>query len=104
MTLPVVFTHAARTDLADTAGWYDTHVQGLGSRFIDAVYEISDGLPDFPKKYPVASNGTRMAVLRRFPYTVVYRLEPDAIQVLAVLSQRADPANLARRVAASPDG
>jgi plasmid stabilization system protein ParE len=103
MSLPVVLTAAAERDLADAVAWYDARLPGLGTLVIDAIRSVLEGLPDFPKKYPVARDGARMAVLRRFPYTVIYRLEPDAIQVLAVLPQRADPTKLAHRVAASPD-
>lgn len=90
-------TAAAEVDLAVAADWYDARVPGLGRLLIEAVHALLNSLPEFPEKHPLAFDTTRKAVLRRFPYSVVYRLEPTAIQILGVLPNRADPEQLARR-------
>jgi plasmid stabilization system protein ParE len=43
-----------------------------------------------PEAFPDGS-GRRRALVRRFPYQVIYRVEEDAVVVLACFHHRRDP-------------
>jgi plasmid stabilization system protein ParE len=51
-----------------------------------------------PLSYRLVLRDARRALVRRFPYVVVFRITRDQIRVLAVVHQHRDPAVLKRRV------
>ncbi|NLB14657.1 MAG: type II toxin-antitoxin system RelE/ParE family toxin [Gammaproteobacteria bacterium] len=53
--------------------------------------------------YRILEGECRCSFLRRFPYSLVYRPEPDGILVVAVFHHRRDPATWHDRVARKPD-
>ncbi|WP_354085061.1 type II toxin-antitoxin system RelE/ParE family toxin [Bradyrhizobium sp. S3.3.6] len=44
-----------------------------------------------PKQFPPALKNTRRALLRRFPYILVFRETHDAVYVIAVFHTSRDP-------------
>ena len=76
-----------------------TSAVGLGAEFVrsvDACFAIISRQPDI---FPVVYRQTRMALLRRFPYLVIYRLFPDFVSVVAVVHGRRHPRHWKTRVA-----
>jgi plasmid stabilization system protein ParE len=83
----------ARLDLQVAARWYEAQEQGLGRKFLDEVRRTLQRIRTNPEAYPLGYRGTRRALIRRFPYGVIYLpvAELDAIVVLAVLHCGRDP-------------
>jgi plasmid stabilization system protein ParE len=52
-----------------------------------AVGEIRD----HPERYRETGDGTRRFFLRRFPFTIVYRLSNEVITIIAVAHQKRRP-------------
>ena len=52
-----------------------------------ALQHIRDG----PERWPIESGGARRVLLRRFPFKLVYVVEPDRCVVLAVAHWRRRP-------------
>jgi hypothetical protein len=73
VTLPVVFTIAARAEIIVARDWYEARRQGLALQF-DLVHKEA-----------------RRAMLRRFPYGVFFRVLSDRVQVIACLHTSRDP-------------
>ncbi|MFY8095224.1 MAG: hypothetical protein ACOVN0_17220 [Niveispirillum sp.] len=46
--------------------------------------------------FPLSHDGLRRALLRRFPYALFFRIEPDAIYNLACAHNHRDPATWPR--------
>ncbi|HEY3169974.1 MAG TPA: type II toxin-antitoxin system RelE/ParE family toxin [Thermoanaerobaculia bacterium] len=56
--------------------------------------EIEDGLrkiAERPEAWPVFLHGTRRFLLRRYPYSLVYRVKPSIIEVVAVAHGKRRP-------------
>ncbi|MCK1740898.1 type II toxin-antitoxin system RelE/ParE family toxin [Bradyrhizobium sp. 139] len=87
----VLFTQAARADLADAVRWYDAHAPHVVPQFRDALRAALIRIADNPKQFPPALKNTRRALLRRFPYILVFREMDDAIYVVAVFHTSRDP-------------
>jgi toxin ParE1/3/4 len=81
---PVPFLPAAREEFLAAAHHYDTAAPGLGHDFIAAVERAVARIAAFPEHGSPHLMGTRRVVLRRFPFSVVYLLEPEAVLVVAV--------------------
>jgi plasmid stabilization system protein ParE len=92
MTRPVILTPLAEADLAEGKVWYDDQRDGLGTEFVLAVEKVLHQIGATPEMHQVVRDDVRKSVVRRFPYVVFYRAEPDRVVVLAVHDARRDPA------------
>ena len=91
MNLPLLITPEAEQDLADAKAWYDRQRQGLADDFILCVEAALDRIRRLPEGATEVYPGVRRVVIRRFPYGVFYRVDPDQIAVIAIYDCRRDP-------------
>ncbi len=87
----ILFRPEARLELLDAEAWYEGSVAGLGEDFARIVDAALSAISDRPAAFPIIYKNVRQAVLRRFPYTVLFQVEEDDIVVLACHHQRRDP-------------
>lgn len=86
------FHRLARQELWKAAEHYDEQVAGLGDRFLGEIGHTLRFILDFPEAAQVIRDTVRRAVLRTFPYSVLYRLRSSGeILVLAVAHQSQHP-------------
>ena len=71
--------------------WYFDRSETVAKRFAQELSRAIELIADAPHRWPEYSPGLRKFVLRRFPFIVVYRESPSAIQVLAVAHSRKRP-------------
>ncbi|WP_043879830.1 type II toxin-antitoxin system RelE/ParE family toxin [Azorhizobium caulinodans] len=80
----VLFLPAARADLADALAWYGTHAPQMVPQFRAALGAVVRRMEENPRQFRRASHNTRHALMRRFPYVVIFRDEPEAAYVIAI--------------------
>ena len=73
---------AAAADIDEAFLWYEAQREGLGNQFLDAVTQIFNVVSESPRQYRVVHRDTRRAHVRRFPYSVFYRVVGDEIVVV----------------------
>jgi plasmid stabilization system protein ParE len=93
----LLFTQAARADLVDAVRWYDTHAPHVVPQFRDALRAALTRISENPKQFPPALENTRRALLRRFPYILVFREMDEVVYVVAVFHTSRDPLIWKRR-------
>ena len=81
----------AGREIEEAAEWYDSRRSGLGSEFLDAVDACLTSVLRNPEGYPQVRSGMRRAVLRRFPYNLIYALRAGVVVVLGCVHGRRDP-------------
>ena len=81
----------AEAELVEAFAWYDGQRAGLGSEFLAEVARVLRRIEDAPLGYAVVQGHTRRAVVRRFPYSVFFIVDPDIIDVTAVMHGRRNP-------------
>jgi len=91
MSLPVGLTAEAQAEFDDAADWYDQQA-GLGAAFTAAVRDVLSRIAAVPLLHQIVYKDIRRALVRRFPYSVFYRPDPNRITVIAVFDNRRDPA------------
>ena len=84
----LVFRLQARSEIANAAIWYEGQGIGLGAEFLRAVDVTISSIQHNPEQYQRVRGRTRRAVLRRFPYSVVYVLTDDEIVVVGCVHGR----------------
>lgn len=98
MSLPLLITPEAEADLAEAKAWYERKRAGLGAEFVLCVEAGFDHICRVPTAAAAVHPGVRRVVVRRFPYAIYYRVDPDQIAVLAVYHSKRDPRGWKKRV------
>lgn len=91
LSLPLIVIPEAEADLEEARAWYELQRRGLDDEFLDSIREVFDGIRRMPYLYAKVFQEFRLALVRRFPYAVVYRIDDDQITVMAVYHTRRDP-------------
>lgn len=87
----IVVRPASAADMEEAFLWYEGQRSGLGNEFLAAAHSEIDAVGEHPLRNPVIQRNTRRALLRRFPYSIFYRVYPDVIVVVACMHGRRDP-------------
>jgi len=85
------FHPLASRELIDAAQFYEARARRLGSRFLDEVERVVAVLQQYPEIGRPASTDARAFPVRRFPYSLVYRVDENVLQVLAVAHHKRRP-------------
>jgi plasmid stabilization system protein ParE len=89
----VRFHPDARAELLGAIRFYQNETAGLGRAMAGEVRSALRRISEFPESG--SPDGTRddlrRVFLDRFPFTVVYRIPDDGVEVLAVMHQRQRP-------------
>jgi plasmid stabilization system protein ParE len=87
----VRFLLPAELEMVDGAEYYESQAAKLGANFLAAVELAITDIAAHPDRWPVVRGAIRRRLVRRFPYGVLYRDDPDEIVVLAVMHLRRHP-------------
>lgn len=91
----VVKTEAVQ-DMAGAFEWYENKKTGLGTAFLEEVNEYFNQIIHNPQQSQSYKN-QRIAIMRRFPYKIVYEIESETIVIYAVYHDRRNPEKLTER-------
>jgi len=80
----VSFHEGAEAELDETAAYYEACRAGLGAEFIGEVYATIDRILRYPRASPMASSLSRQCLMNRFPYALIYEIQPGAVRIHAV--------------------
>lgn len=73
----------AASEIKEAAQWYEKRERGLGREFLRAFQVVTAVLRRTPLLYPVVEQEARRALLRRFPYSVIYEVHGSDVVVIA---------------------
>jgi len=94
----VLFTQPARADIAAARDWYESQASGLGERFLSELDTIVERLASNGLQFPIILRDVRRARLHSFPYGLFFRVEPDAVMVIACFPASRNPGQWQRRL------
>jgi plasmid stabilization system protein ParE len=87
----VRFLPLASQELDDAFDWYQQQADGLGFELLDELDRVVRRVRLFPESCAVLVDDLRRAQLSRFPYGVIYGVEPDTLVVVAVAHLHREP-------------
>jgi plasmid stabilization system protein ParE len=73
------------------ARWYAERSATAATAFAAEIDEAESDILRLPEAWPAFHHGTRRYLLRRFPFSVVYRVEARRILIVAVAHARRRP-------------
>lgn len=83
------FLSPAEDEMSEAALFYES--VGLGHDFLDDVQQRIDRLCRYPKSGTRIDPKLRRMLLHRFPLSIIYFEEPDAIVIVSVAHHRRRP-------------
>ena len=94
------FLSPAEDEMSEAALFYDAASLGLGSDFLDDVQQCIDRMRQFPKAGSPITRQLRRMLLHRFPFSIIYSEEADAIVIVSIAHHRKRPGFWQSRVEA----
>ena len=91
MSLQPFFRRAARLEYDEAAGWYETQKPGLGGEFVAEIERALLQTCEMPQRFPKMLHDVRCIRVRRFPYSIFFRVRDDRLIVLSVFHARRNP-------------
>ena len=82
---------ATKSEFDSAIDWYERQSPGLGGEFFEEVRIVMDRIRSNPHAHPDIHNGVRKAVVRRFPYVILYSEETHEVIVIAIFHAARDP-------------
>lgn len=98
MNRKIIIRPEAAREVQEAFEWYEERDEGLGAEFLRAAEACLSAIRRNPFAYPAAYEKTRRALLRRFPYALLYVIGEDSIAILACFHVKRDPIDWIRRV------
>ncbi len=77
--------------MTETALFYEGQAHGLGAEFLDDVQRTINRLRNNPKLGQKVVDDLRCGLLSRFPFSLIYGIEPEDLLIVAVAHQRRRP-------------
>ena len=91
------FHPAAETELSASVAWYEARAVSLGTQMYDEVTRSLQVLCERPQIGKPAGSLLRKYHLRRFPYTLWYRVGGDKLRIIAIAHNRRRPGYWSKR-------
>ena len=74
----------ARQEYLASIEWYEKQVEALGAEFSQEIENTFDRILEAPERYRVADSNLRVIKVPRFPFSIIYRWDPDRSHVLVI--------------------
>ncbi len=88
---PVVFLPEAEQEMLEAAIYYQSQASGLGVDYLSEVEQAVQAIAESPMTWPIIEGELRRRLIRRFPFGILYRIEPERIVIVAVAHLRRRP-------------
>jgi plasmid stabilization system protein ParE len=98
----VEYLDEAIEDAESAARWYAERSSSAATGFAEEVDAAIAAIEQNPEAWPSYDHGTRHYLLRRYPFSVVYRVEETRILVVAVAHGHRRPRYWASRLQNRP--
>jgi toxin ParE2 len=96
------YLDVAEQELDEAVTWYESRAQGLGRRFLIEVSAARENIEAYPHGWHPLGGGIRRCRLHRFPYGLIYSVEPTEIVIIAVAHLHRKPDYWSDRLPSKP--
>jgi toxin ParE1/3/4 len=86
-----IFDPEAQSEFLSAVRYYEDCQVGLGRRFRLLVESSVQKIVDSPFIYRILKTPFRRYLLPKFPYSIIYSIEPDHIRIIAIAHNKRKP-------------
>ncbi len=88
----IQFHPKAMDEFSNSKNWYNKQEEKLGDLFVKEIGRGIDYIKIFPTLWSKYHRGTRRFILKKFPYSIIYKnLRPNRIVIVAIMHQKQKP-------------
>jgi toxin ParE1/3/4 len=87
----VLFHPEAQAEYDAAVAWYQSRSPRAASRFEAEVERVLGLIDSSPELFPNYDDDHRFAVLKRFPYSMVYQAQPGQVYIVAIAHASRSP-------------
>jgi plasmid stabilization system protein ParE len=98
MAAELVIVPEAEQDITEAYAWYEGRRVGLGEEFLNSIDAAIETIRRSPEMYSVVHECYRRALVRRFPYAIVYEDVEGTVIVYGVFHTSRDPEKWRQRM------
>ena len=92
------FLTVAETEQTEAAAYYESRRMGLGSDFVEELDQTVGRILQHPHAWSPGSQRTRSCQMKRFPYSVIYRIDGEEVLVISLQHHSREPRTWEDRV------
>jgi len=85
------FHRFADHELNEAGQYYEREEAGLGAAFLQEIDRTLQFIQAHPEAGTILRGDVRRRIVRRFPYALLYKINPTGVRVLAVMNLRRRP-------------
>lgn len=85
------FIPPSEQELFDAYHYYEDQMRGLGNQFLNEFNRVIEFILKFPILWAKVGKRTRKALLKRFPYFILYIFEDEIVNITCIAHQHRDP-------------
>jgi toxin ParE1/3/4 len=94
----LIFHPEASEEMLESARFFESKSEGLGSDFLAAVEDTTRRILERPTLGRIEKANIRRRLVSGFPFTILYESHQDHIFIAAVMHQRRRPAYWRKRL------
>ena len=87
----------AEMDIMESVSYYDERKPRLGNDFLEEVNSTFTYITRNSKIFPFETRHFQKAIIKRFPFTVIFLVEEQISYIIAVFHNRRNPEELVER-------
>lgn len=88
----LILREEAEGEVEHAFHWYEDQSPGLGAEFLHVLEAALAAIQRNPEAFPLKYRSARQAVLRRFPYSLIFIIQVDgSVEVISCFHARRDP-------------
>ena len=96
--MQILFRPEAKTEAVEAQGWYESRSPGLGFEFVRSIEAALEGAARNPEAFAFVEGALRRVILRKFPYSLIFRAQSEQLLVVAIFHHRRKPRSWVSRV------
>jgi len=93
----IIFHPDVEYEVEESCEWYENQSFGLGDDFLNELEEPYQTIIELPSTWPKFHKDFRRFLLSKFPFSVIYRSEEEAVYVVAIMHNRRKPGHWIKR-------
>jgi plasmid stabilization system protein ParE len=85
------FLTEAENEMYSAIDYYDNEAESLGDRFLDEIKLAFQKIQKNPQRWMILEDNIHKFILRKFPFNIFYKIDPDYIVIIAIAHQKRKP-------------
>ena len=89
--IPLEIRASALEDMLAAVLWYSEHAPGREETLLVEIDRALNVVLEAPGRWALFESGTRRFILRKFPYSIIYRVSDVSVTVIAFSHHKREP-------------